>query len=153
MPIKFEKSAKTINIKLSGNIDEDLDFSKYDLFGAEEINFDFKDVKAINSIGCRHWIAWLSKFPNIKMSFEFCPKVIIEQINMVDGFLPRQAQVKSFYVPYFSQTSGAEKNVLFQNGKEFSDGKLNLPNDVKDDDGNPMELDIIPNKYFKFIRR
>jgi hypothetical protein len=78
--------------------------------------------------------------------------VIVDQMNMVDGFLPSVATVESFYVPYYNEESGSEKNVLFRYGVEYKDGQVQYPTAVKDESGKPMEMDIIENKYFKFIK-
>ena len=87
------------------------------------------------------------------ITFNQCPKVIVDQINMVDGFLPSNAKVNSFFVPYYHDDSGSEKNVLFRYGQEFSEASVNPPPEVKDDDGNAMEMDVIESKYFKFIKK
>ena len=90
---------------------------------------------------------------NAKINFNSCPKVIVDQINMVDGFLPTNGKVKSFFVPYFNDDAGSEKNVLFRYGTEFTEGQINPPASVTDDQGNAMEMDVIESKYFKFIKR
>ena len=72
---------------------------------------------------------------------------------MVAGFLPDNGKVESFYVPYYCDATGAEKMVLFSEGKEFTGADVNPPEDVKDDDtGDEMELDVIEAKYFKFLQ-
>ena len=48
---------------------------------------------------------------------------------------------------------GSEKNVLFRSGHEYKDGKVMPPNEVKDDSGEEMEMDVIESKYFKFIKK
>jgi hypothetical protein len=70
---------------------------------------------------------------------------------MVAGFLPQGTTVTSFYVPYYADTSGNEKMVLFENGREFGAGGLKPPAEVKDDSGEVMEMDVIEAKYFKFL--
>ncbi len=70
---------------------------------------------------------------------------------MVLGFLPQGTRVESFFVPYYNEASGNEKMVLFINGREFKDGKVTPPATVNDDSGDPMEMDVIESKYFKFV--
>ena len=79
--------------------------------------------------------------------------MIVDQINMVSGFLPEGAEVESFMVPYYSDASDTEKMVLFTKGKEFKDGEVFPPEDVKDESGELMEMDVIEAKYFKFIKK
>lgn len=140
----------------SGQIDEDANFSSIDFSGSKKIYFELKDVTSINSCGIREWIKWVRTAPtDAKISFRHCPKVIVDQINMVAGFLPENATVESFYVPYYSEESGSEKMVLYTKGKEFSEsGELNFPASVKcDESGKDMEIDVIEAKYFKFLKK
>ena len=139
-------------LEMVGAIDEDATFPPPNLNGAGSVIWDLEKVTAINSVGIREWIKWVKSFPtNIKMSVRRCPKIIVDQINMVSGFLPAGTVVQSFFVPYYSEASGGEKMVLFENGKEFGAGGLKPPAEVKDDSGELMEMDIIEAKYFKFL--
>jgi hypothetical protein len=85
------------------------------------------------------------------MTVRNCPKIVVDQINMVLGFLPAGTKVESFFVPYYSEASGNEKMILFVNGREFKDGKVSPPEGVNDEGGAPMEMDVIEAKYFKFV--
>lgn len=152
----IEKKAEgnTITLSFLGSIDEDASFAGIETAGADTIVLDLNQVGAINSCGIREWINWIKEVPSsAKIVFRSCPKVIIDQINMVSGFLPERAEVESFYVPYYSDASGEEKMVLFSKGKEFQDGKINPPEKVADESGEEMEMDVIEAKYFKFLNR
>jgi hypothetical protein len=114
---------------------------------------DLADVTAINSVGIREWIKWIKAFPaNVQISVRRCPKIIVDQINMVAGFLPSAAVVESFFVPYYSDATGTEKMVLFEKDKQYANGDVTPPEDVKDDSGEAMEMDVIEAKYFKFLK-
>lgn len=141
-----------LNVQMSGIIDEDADFSQHPLSSFQNIEFNLEGVKSINSCGIREWIKWIETSSGSQITFEKCPKVIIDQMNMVDGFLPKNGKVLSFFVPYYNESSGAEKNILFNSGVEFVGAQLNPPSDIKDDDGNEMEMDVIETKYFKFLK-
>ena len=142
-----------VTIRFSGSIDEDANFGEISADGSPKIVLDLDGVESINSCGIREWIKWLKTIPNTsQIEYQKCPKVIVDQINMVSGFLPTNAKVTSFYVPYFAEDSGNEKQVLFTEGKEFSPGKVNAPSEMKDDkSGETLELDVIEAKYFKFL--
>ncbi len=142
-----------IGLSLIGNIDEDTDFSQINLNGASEVEIDLEKIKSINSCGIREWIKWLGTATQAKFFFSNCPKVIVDQINLVDGFLPKSSKVVSFYVPYYNDDEGSEKNVLFKYGVEFTEGQVNPPPKVQDGGGNEMEMDVIEAKYFAFIKR
>lgn len=149
---KVSEGGKVV-LQLKGNIDEDANFAPPDIAGAGAVVLDLEGVNAINSVGIREWIKWVKAFPTtLQLSVRKCPKIIVDQINMVAGFLPTHAVVESFFVPYYSDSSGNEKMVLFENGKEFSNGEVNAPPEVKDDSGEVMEMDVIEAKYFKFLK-
>lgn len=149
--VKKEQSGAQVKMKLVGIIDEDVDFKEFSVSQVPDLAIDLQDLKSINSCGIREWIKWLSENASGKIELHNCPKVIVDQINMVEGFLPKNGKVLSFYVPYFNEENGSEKNVLFKLGTEFTDSGVNPPASVKDDDGQPMEMDVIEAKYFKFI--
>lgn len=140
-------------LELKGNIDEDANFAPPDVGSSAVVILDLEGVSAINSVGIREWIKWVKSMPaSVQLSVRRCPKIIVDQINMVAGFLPATAKIESFYVPYYSDSSGSEKMVLFESGKEFKDGEIHAPPDVKDDSGEAMEMDVIEAKYFKFLK-
>ncbi|MNL21183.1 hypothetical protein D3C87_1424610 [compost metagenome] len=114
---------------------------------------ELEGVKSINSCGIREWIKWMGTASGAQIVFKNCPKVIVDQINMVDGFLPANGRVSSFFVPYYNDDSGTEKNVLFTFGKEFTESGVTPPAGIKDEDGNEMEMDVIESKYFKFLKK
>lgn len=144
----------TVTLSFVGSIDEDASFAGVTTDGATKVVLDLNNVGAINSCGIREWINWIKGIPaDTKIVFKACPKVIVDQINMVSGFLPEKAEVESFYVPYYSEASGDEKMVLFSKGKEFNGSELNPPEKVTDESGGEMEMDVIEAKYFKFLNK
>lgn len=151
--IKIEKADAQMNVTVIGVIDEDVDFNAYSLAGAGQVNMKLGQVKSINSCGIREWIKWVGSAGAAKINYIECPKIIVDQINMVQGFLPTTGKVISFYVPYYNDEAGSEKNVLFTDGKEFTETSLTPPAEVKDADGNVMEMDVVEAKYFKFIKK
>ncbi len=151
--ILVDKSGKTAKYTISGVIDEDVDFTPHNLAGNDLIELHLKGIKSINSCGIRDWIQWIGTAGTAAIQYIECPKIIVDQINMVQGFLPGQGKVISFYVPFYSDESGSEKSVLMTFGKEFNDqGLLKIP-EVKDDGGALMEMDVVEAKYFKFLKK
>lgn len=152
--IEKRKDGENLVVTVKGSIDEDAVLASVGFDGAQVIHLDLDKVSSINSCGIREWIKWLKTAPpSSKIVYKNCPKIIVDQINMVAGFLPENGKVDSFYVPYFNESSGAEKMVLFRTGNEFRDGEVNPPSEVKDDGGEPMEMDVIEAKYFKFLKK
>ena len=153
LDVKMNKAADKLTVQMAGTIDEDVDFSQFNLQGNPAVEVELSNIKSINSCGIREWIKWMSTAPAASITFNECPKVIVDQINMVDGFLPANAKVQSFFVPYYNDESGSEKNVLFRLGTEFTENSVNPPATVQDEEGNAMEMDVIESKYFKFIKK
>lgn len=153
---KFDQSAEgdQLLLKFSGQIDEDASFNGLDFGDSQKIKIDLEEIIAINSCGIREWIKWIRTAPSgANITFEKCPKIIVDQMNMVAGFLPEGGIVESFYVPYYCDETGNEKMVLFNRGKEFDKGEVSPPENVIDDEsGEEMEMDVIEAKYFKFIK-
>lgn len=151
--VNKKPEASQLVLDLKGNIDEDANFAAPDVGSFTTIVLDLAGVTAINSVGIREWIKWIKAFPaSAKLKVRHVPKIIVDQINMVAGFLPPGTVIESFYVPYYSDNSGSEKMILFQNGKEYDANGVHPPEEVKDDSGEVMEMDVIEAKYFKFLK-
>lgn len=150
--INKKPAGSNLVLEIQGNIDEDATFSPPDIGAFANVAIDLEKVTAINSVGIREWIKWVKAFPpNVQLSVRKCPKIVVDQINMVAGFLPQGTKVESFFVPYYSDASGSEKMVLFEEGREYKGGEVFAPAEVKDDSGELMEIDVIEAKYFKFL--
>jgi hypothetical protein len=151
--INIDKSSADFKVKITGTIDEDVDFNAHALAGASSVTLLLGAIKSINSCGIREWIKWLGSAGSATVTYVECPKIIVDQINMVQGFLPAGGKIQSFYVPYYNDDSGEEKNILFALGKEFTESSLTPPGEVLDSSGKPMEMDVVESKYFKFIKK
>ena len=151
--IAVDKSGNVAKYTVSGVIDEDADLTGHDLAGSQALEFHLGGIKSINSCGIREWIKWIGTAGGALIQYVECPKIIVDQINMVQGFLPSQGKVISFYVPFYSDESGLEKNVLFTLGKEYDEKGLLQTPEIKDDSGAAMEMDVVESKYFKFLKK
>ena len=152
--VEVENKDSNFTVTLNGQLDENASFEKVEFADPQEVLIDLNGVNSINSCGIREWIKWIKDVPpTAKITYKNCPKVIIDQINMVVGFLPEQAKVESFYVPYYCESSGSEKMVLFQSGKEFNGESISEPEVKCDETGDEMEMDIIESKYFGFLKK
>lgn len=153
LTIESKTDGNAVIVMVKGGIDEDANFVNPNLGSAQAVTLDLDGVTAINSVGIREWIKWIKAFPtSLKLSVRNCPKIIVDQINMVAGFLPPGTGIESFYVPYYSDATGSERMVLFVNGKEFNGSEVSPPSQVVDDSGESMEIDVIEAKYFKFLK-
>ena len=120
LKINVLKADSSLNIEFTGYIDEDTNLSEIDLQGVITLVFEWAQVKGINSCGIREWIQWIEKIPpDTKVHIMNCPRVMITQIGMIKGFLPKNTTIESFFVPYFCEKCEATTSVLFRNGKDF----------------------------------
>ena len=146
-----QENGKTV-LTLAGQIDESFPQDLHALKPAGDMVINLDQVKMINSLGIREWIKFMTAISAAKIDFINCPKIFIDQVNMVQGFITPNCKITSFYVPYFNEDSNAEKNVLYSQGKEFGEGFLNVAGSVKGEDGSDLDLDVVEQKYFKFLK-
>lgn len=155
LQITQQMQGDALVLQMSGSIDEDTVFPQLQQ-ASPKVVMDLENVKSINSCGIREWVKWVTPISSgSQIFFQRCPKVIVDQMNMVEGFLPQNAIVDSFYVPYFCDDNDLDKIVLVQRGNEFQHtgqgGEvINIPETINEE-GNEYEIDVIESKYFKFL--
>lgn len=151
------ENGPNLRLAFEGTIDEDVEFPGVEAGKYQAITLDLANIKAINSVGIREWLNWIRPLAE-KSDFilENCPKAMVFQFNMVEGFLPPRSRVASFFVPFYSESADKEANVLFTVGKEVTAGggavQINYDpkaNGFEDD----MEMDVTEAKYFQFLKR
>lgn len=139
-------------VDIQGHIDENFLQAVQTVPESKSYIFNLKNLTSINSSGIREWIKYAQKIKNAQVILVECPKPFIDQASMVEGFLPSSFRVASFYVPYYCEDTDEEKLVLYQFGKDYSKEANNIPNEIKDENGNTFEIDVVPVKYFKFLK-
>jgi hypothetical protein len=149
---EVEVADEVVTFKLSGAIDEDVVFPAVPT-QVKKIKIHLAKVTLINSVGIREWIKWYSSFPQgCKVQYHFCPQPIIEQMNLVSGFYPSNAEIVSFYVPYLCQSCDGLTNILYENDK-VQDG-LKIQKVISCNKCRAQaELDVTPQRYFSFLKR
>jgi hypothetical protein len=140
-----------VTFYFEGSIDESFSTFNVKPHQNKGVKIDFAKVTSINSIGIRNWISWVSSSPGISFTFLNCPVCVVEQINNVKGFIPENSVIESFFVPYYSEHTGEEKHELYKINKDFQPGKTPVVKPIKDSTGKNMDLDVYPQKYFKFL--
>lgn len=141
-------------LTLIGDIDEEAVFPTLTNLSGE-VYLDLKAVYSINSIGIRAWIMWFGEMESLKFIFLNCPKALVMQMNMVDGFLPQGAQVQSLQVPFYCENCDEEKDIVFRVGDEIQiqGGQVQLKYNKSAicGEGCEPELDVNESKYFRFL--
>jgi hypothetical protein len=137
-------------LQLSGVIDENADLEPIaNLTSDTEINM--KGVRRINSFGVRAWIDAVRKIPDTAtVTFVECPPPVIDQCNMVSGFLGKGV-LKSFYAPMTCEECDEQLDQLFETAKCRDNGG-NLPSTPCPRCGRDMEVDDLEEQYLLFVR-
>lgn len=137
-----------VYVDLIGVIDEDSIFDKIKNLNMSKFVFDFNQVSMINSCGIREWIKYLQELDGVEIKYINCPQIIIEQVNMVHGFIRKGIVVESFFAPYFCPNCDTEKKIILKN-TEVANSKAPVKqcNTCKSD----LEFDAIEKQYFSFL--
>lgn len=145
---KIEKDGKCV-IRLKGSIDEDFDGHILLNESSNKIFIDFQGVIKINSCGIREFIDVLAHISDKDLYYVNCPRILVDQINIVKGFITEKSIVLSFYAPYFCEETDEDHMILFkaQDIKNYTKAP-----EVKDSHGNDLEFDDFEEKYFKFLK-
>ncbi len=149
-----------LELCIIGHLDEDTDFTELKLPDAKVYVFNLEDLSAVNSMGLRNWLMWVKKLKVVAPKiFKNCQRIVVDQMNILQGFLPRGAIVESFYVPYFCSSCSHEENYKVLRGQDFqeatSDSKstIDIPKSIECPTcQKQMEIDVITQKYFAFLK-
>lgn len=145
---KIEKDGKCV-IRLKGSIDEDFDGQILMNESSSKVFIDFNEVTKINSCGVREFIDVLTHIADKNIYYVNCPRILVDQINMVKGFVTNNSVVLSFYAPYFCEETDEDHMILFK-ATDIKD--LSKAPEAKDSDGNELVFDDFEEKYFKFLK-
>jgi ABC-type transporter Mla MlaB component len=154
---KLEAVRQGPKLKISGSLDEEAQFPALDFSANETVQLDLKDVKSVNSVGIRTWLSWITPISqNVKFVFENVPHALVLQINMIEGFLPKTAEVASFFAPVYSEDKDEEDQILLLVGKDILKGTGGTPAQIKVDlnqlkGAGDWEFDVVEKTYFKFL--
>ncbi|MCB9091402.1 MAG: hypothetical protein H6621_09800 [Halobacteriovoraceae bacterium] len=150
LDIKKVENSDSVTFFLSGQIDEDakLDSMLVDSFKIVIFNLDKVDM--INSCGIREWVEFQKKLDSkIHIVYQNCPQVIIEQVNIIKGFIKEGGVVESFYAPYYDPENDEEIKILLT-PDEVIDCKAPVK---KNKNGTELEFDEIEMQYFNFLKK
>jgi hypothetical protein len=160
---KFQEKTdgEALLLIFEGVIDEESKFPAVDGNKHKRVMVDLKGIRSINSVGIREWLNWIRPLSETsQVVFLKTPKALVFQMNMVEGFLPKNGTVKSFYVPFYCEACDKEENVLFTVGQEVqvAGGNYTITYDVKKANlcgkaDCEMEMDASEAKYFQFLKK
>ncbi|ASD62824.1 hypothetical protein [Bdellovibrio bacteriovorus] len=158
--MKTKVTGSTIEISIEGPISEKASLFEASIQAYKEIKLNLSKVTFINSIGVKNWILWTCRIPqDATLYLEECPFVIVNQINIVQGFVPKNSFVTSFMAPFLCEKCSHEqivklsKDVHYFYTNDQSPYKIQIPEDMKCAKcGGTMEADFIMDKTFSFLK-
>ncbi len=147
---KYIENGDEVTIQLSGYINHFVTIEAGKLQGFSTVHVDLKEVTMINSLGIKKWFEVLNAIDaNTSIKYHNIPPSIVTQMSLVIGFLPKQAEVISFFAPYFDRRTKETKLVLLT-PDQIVDGKAPVQ---KNDLGEDLILDAIEEIYFSFLTK
>lgn len=153
-PFQFNSRVEnqTAILEIGGSIDENAQFGEIRV--SEKVVVKLHKVTFLNSVGTRSWCLWLQKFrsPTV-VNLEGCPPIMVKSFSVVKNFLTDRCIVHSFYVPFYSEATGEHLDFLAERNVHFdADGRIKIP-EIKDSKGQAMEMDVVPESYFAFLKK
>jgi hypothetical protein len=151
--VSKEQKGATLVVRLSGSIEENVNFDQ--LLGppSAEIHVVCKEVTRINSVGVKAWIRYFqaAQAKGSKLRFQECSTAIVEQINLISNFTAG-GLVESIYVPFSCLGCKSELVGLFKT-EDLKKMKFQLPELKCTKCGGKATFDDIPEEYFGFLMR
>ncbi|MBX2989225.1 MAG: hypothetical protein KF802_15155 [Bdellovibrionaceae bacterium] len=159
--IVTQRKGDRVDVQVIGFVGEQTDLFQIDLRDVKHLELNLAHMNYINSVGVGGWVKWTGRFtPDMRFTLVECPHLVINQINMVVGFIPKWTEILSFYLPYACTDCNAEKSLLMKLGTDYefasaaAPSKINLPEKVECPNCKAeMEMDVVPSKYLFFLNR
>lgn len=149
------------DVSIAGVVDESIEFPTLEKLPHGILRIHLDQVTRLNSMGLRSWILWMKTIPKqMLIEFHGCARGVVDQMSILDGFLPLSARVQSFQLPYRCSQCEHEELVLAVRERDFMEATSDFKEKVLLPETRScpqckgtMEWDIIPERYFSFLRR
>lgn len=148
-----------IEVFLEGPISEKTEIFDIKIQNFKDIKLNMAKVTFINSIGVKNWISWTMKMATgAKLTLEECPYVIVNQVNIVHGFVPKSTVITSFFAPFLCDECSHEQVLKLEHGVHYKYAQHQLPHEVNLPEvicakcGAVMEPDFMVDKTFGFLK-
>jgi len=144
-----------VTITLDGILDENCQLPEFSEVIQGKMTIHLGRLNMINSLGCRKWAIWLRDKVKAKggITLSECSPAIVNQLSILEGFVPKSAKVASFFVPYFCEKCSHEERVLFRFGVDYSTHQPPNPSDHLECPKchAQMELEVVQEKYLRYF--
>ena len=153
LQIAKESKGSALLVRLSGSIEESVDFDKLIGSVSGDLIVNCKGVPRINSVGVKAWIKFFQSLQQkgIKLTFEECSTAIVEQINLISNFVCG-GTVDSIFVPFSCQNCKTELVGLFKTESLKGQDLDHLPPLKCTKCSGQAVFDDIPDEYFGFLK-
>jgi hypothetical protein len=149
--IDVTQSGDSDLVTMAGVVDENADLTPLVQLGTRPIKVHLRGVRRINSFGVRAWMDAIRRVPiTTKLTFVHCPPPVVDQCNMVQGFLGH-GTLESFYAPMTCAECDEQIDQLFETAVCRANGGK-LPQTPCPRCGRPMEVDDLEEQYLLFVR-
>lgn len=153
---KFElhQDSKPWQIDFSGDLNELAQMSLLDLCDQKQIRLNLEKLASMNSIGIKCWANWVHGLPTeTEYIFSKCSVPFVRCLATVREILPKKRTLESFFVPFVNADTLEVAHIEFKDGVHFNSHELIIPARVSSETtGHELELDVVPKKYFSFLK-
>jgi anti-anti-sigma regulatory factor len=147
-----QKNGQTL-IRLSGAIDENVDFNK--TFGdlPQNVEIVCRDITYINSPGVRAWMIFFNRAASSGVQFTFseCPPPLVEQLNYISNF-GCGGTVSSVSVPFACAPCRTEIRGTIKS-LDLKQVAYRVPSVKCPKCGSSAKFEEVPEEYFGFLIR
>jgi anti-anti-sigma regulatory factor len=159
--VKKHEADGELILEISGMIDENSTFADVSVPESMPLVLDLSGIERLNSMGLMVWLEWMKTLGRKRMiKLRKCPPPVVDQISILRGFVPLGGVVESVQVPYVCGSCQNEELVLAVRGHDYveetADRKEGLTVPVTKacpKCQEEMEIDVVPAKYFAFLRK
>lgn len=140
-------------VRLSGSIDETIDFDQSIGTPPTELHVYCKEVARINSTGVKGWIKYFQAqmAKGLKLKFFDCSPSIVQQINLIVNFTAG-GSVESISVPFSCEKCSAELIGVFSVA-DLKQMNMQIPDQTCTKCQGKALFDDIASEYFGFLMR
>jgi anti-anti-sigma regulatory factor/DNA-directed RNA polymerase subunit RPC12/RpoP len=151
--ISKEQKGTGLHIKLSGSIEESVNFDQLIGPPQPEMHLHLKEIPRINSVGVKAWIKYFqgAQQKGSKLFLHECSTAIVEQINLISNFTCG-GTVESIYVPFACGNCKSELVGLFKTS-DLKKLNFQIPDLKCTKCSGKAVFDDIPEEYFGFLER
>lgn len=150
----------TLNCKISGNIDEQMEFDSFLALVEKStctqlVNLDLGGITSINSVGIRSWFLFLEKLGGMKKyQFSAISELFILLSNDLKNLLGKTgAPILSFATQYLCPKCGITLEKFTKIADVAKGDKISFPVEKCEQCRGKLQFDFLEEEYVAFVKR